>query len=152
MLQIPLPTMTFTENSITISNERLGIRLNFDTISALRKVSRKLPTDICIEVSALPFWQEKSYATLLFSFRRKHYEIPIEYDWTFWTEYEGDAGANVCWMKSEVPMNTSRLASTDEPVMHFQSTDFFEDELADNGLSLYNLKLVSLLSDIELPN
>lgn len=58
-LGLPLPTMFFAENALTIECARAGLRLRFDALGALDAVARHAPTDIGVADSHAPFWRAR---------------------------------------------------------------------------------------------
>lgn len=73
-------------------------------------------------------------------------EKPIEYDWSYWTEYSGTA--ELRWSATDKAINFARLANTAEPVLFFHSSSLYEDELADNGTSTFDIRLVCIACGI----
>ncbi|KAI9183439.1 Tap42 interacting protein [Blastocladiella emersonii ATCC 22665] len=64
---------------------------------------------------------------------------PKPYDWTFSTDYVGDvASGTVERTDQEIPLDKLRVR---EPILFFDENVLFEDELGDNGVSKYSIKI-----------
>jgi type 2A phosphatase activator TIP41 len=65
------------------------------------------------------------------------------FDWSYTTDYKGspkspDASVQFAATETELPLH---LLMRQDPILFFSSVDLFEDELADNGMSLLSIKV-----------
>ncbi|KAJ3363412.1 hypothetical protein GGF31_000988 [Allomyces arbusculus] len=66
-------------------------------------------------------------------------ETPKPFDWTYSTDFRGlVSGADVSSTEEEIPL--AKLAVR-EPILYFDENVMFEDELGDNGVSKYSVKI-----------
>ncbi|XP_071716554.1 TIP41-like protein [Rutidosis leptorrhynchoides] len=136
-----LPEMIFGDSSLVLKHVTSGTKIHFNAFDALVGWKKeRLPP---VEVPAAAQWK----------FRSKPFEqIILDYDYTFTTPYAGseavetsrgvDSEGNGClkWEESEEQINVAALASK-EPILFYDEVILYEDELADNGVSLLTVKV-----------
>ncbi|MCL7041137.1 hypothetical protein MKW94_021937 [Papaver nudicaule] len=140
-----LPEMVFGESSLVLWHLESGIKIHFNAFDAL--VGWKKEALPPVEVPAAAKWK----------FRSKLFqEVVFDYDYTFTTPYcgsetvkkntEGEGNilnqenCNLEWEDSEEKIDIAALASK-EPILFYDEAVLYEDELADNGVSLLTVKV-----------
>lgn len=151
-LDIKLPAMLFDDNYLEIKHERSHFQLSFCARAALRHVGRADPT---IQVKAANSWRDRPY-------RSKAGILENASDWTFTTHYPGttlfvssiqqQSSKTTDIFSSKHSRDTSKqyidyasLRNVDVPILFFKDMILFEDELDDNGVSIYRVRIVSFI-------
>ncbi|KAL2940659.1 TIP41-like protein [Bienertia sinuspersici] len=141
-----LPEMVFGNSSLVLKHLASGIKIHFNAFDAL--IGWKQEALPPVEVPAAAKWKFKSQ-----SFE----QVILDYDYTFTTPYCGsekvdtniekedvgdvsDGGPNLCWEDCEEKIDMVALASK-EPILFYDEVVLYEDELADNGVSLLTVKV-----------
>ncbi|OVA15929.1 TIP41-like protein [Macleaya cordata] len=141
-----LPEMVFGESSLVLWHLKSGIKIHFNAFDALVGWKKEgLPP---VEVPAAAQWK----------FRSKPFQqVILDYDYTFTTPYCGsetiekntehgkgnisDQGSwSSQWEDCEEKIDIVALASK-EPILFYDEVVLYEDELADNGVSLLTVKV-----------
>ncbi|XP_071725102.1 TIP41-like protein [Rutidosis leptorrhynchoides] len=141
-----LPEMVFGENSLILKHVSSGAKIHFNALDALIGWKHKsLPP---VEVPAAAQWK----------FRSKPFQqVILDYDYTFTTPYSGsetieidtekgtsgklsDGSCNLIWEYCKEQIDVVSLASK-EPILYYDEVVLYEDELADNGVSLLTVKV-----------
>ena len=143
----PLPEMIFGNNNVRIRNDVTGGTIEFNAIDALSSLDPNCP----LKVSCHEEWlksrrskhaslkQEQSLKKDLSEFT-ENLDGLKPYDWTYSTNYKGTVH-NLDLKPSElheIPIN--KLTKPD-PILFFDEAILFEDELADNGISILSYKI-----------
>ncbi|KAK4284528.1 hypothetical protein QN277_001348 [Acacia crassicarpa] len=139
-----LPEMVFGENSLILKHVKSGTKLYFNAFDALSGWKQEaLPP---VEVPAAAQWKFRS---------KPSQQVILDYDYTFTTPYCGsgtieidkdkDASiaeeqCNLKWKDCEDKIDVVALASK-EPILFYDEVILYEDELADNGVSLLTVKV-----------
>lgn len=140
-----MPEMIFGNSSLILKHVASGTKLHFNAFDAL--TGWKLEALPPVEVPAAAKWK----------FRSKPFqEVILDYDYTFTTPYCGsettetnsekddgdmsDGGCNLHWEDTEEKIDVVALASK-EPILFYDEVVLYEDELADNGVSLLTVKV-----------
>ncbi|KAK9060342.1 hypothetical protein SSX86_021046 [Deinandra increscens subsp. villosa] len=142
-----LPEMIFGDSSLVLKHLSSGIKVHFNAFDALVGWKKEpLPP---VEVPAAAQWKFRSN---LFE------QIILDYDYTFTTPYSGSETVEVnpyifcsicicfegnnClkWDDCEEQINVVALTSK-EPILFYDEVILYEDELADNGVSLLTVKV-----------
>lgn len=139
-LGIKLPGMLFDASALRMTHLSSGTELCFQTIDALRGVG---PVDPAIRVKAAKVWDARKAP--------RDVEISVlqgASDWTFTTKYGGavttrdasdaEAGFSVA---DAVKIDYDALRQTDVPILFFDEIILFEDELDDNGIASYRVRI-----------
>ncbi|XP_028780556.1 TIP41-like protein isoform X2 [Neltuma alba] len=140
-----LPEMVFGENSLILKHVKSGTKLYFNAFDALCGWKQEaLPP---VEVPAAAKWKFRS---------KPSQQVILDYDYTFTTPYCGsgtieidkdkDASVaeeqcNLKWEDCEEKIDVVALASK-EPILFYDEVILYEDELADNGVSLLTVKVL----------
>ncbi|KAI4295720.1 hypothetical protein L6164_035736 [Bauhinia variegata] len=140
-----LPEMVFGENSLILRHVTSGTRIHFNAFDALRGWKQEgLPP---VEVPAAAKWKFRS---------KPSQQVILDYDYTFTTPYCGSGTietdkdqtgegnsvktSNLHWEDCEEQIDLVALASK-EPILFYDEVVLYEDELADNGVSLLTVKV-----------
>lgn len=155
-----LPEMIFGNNFIKIENIKYSWQIEFNALDALKLVSSE---DAGIRVAYSKDWIEsKKRANQNKNINKKSNEIEVHeveidkllqivkhYDWTYTTEYKGTihtkekSGENdkyIFQKDDSLELPIEKLSRPD-PILYFDDMILYEDELADNGISLLTCKI-----------
>ncbi|XP_034927878.1 TIP41-like protein isoform X3 [Populus alba] len=147
-----LPEMVFGESCLELKHATSGTKIHFNAFDALTGWKQEaLPP---VEVPAAALWK----------FRSKPFQqVILDYDYTFTTPYCGsetmeldiekkdsggilEASCSPCWEDCEEQIDVVALASK-EPILFYDEVVLYEDELADNGVSLLTVKVKGYPTD-----
>ncbi|CAI9781852.1 unnamed protein product [Fraxinus pennsylvanica] len=126
------PEMIFGESSLVLKHVNSGIKIHFNAFDALLGWKQEsLPP---VEVPAAAQWKFRS---------KPDRQVILDYDYTFTTPYCGSEsietidkpGRGACWEVCKEKIDMVALASK-EPILFYDEVILYEDELADNGVSL----------------
>ncbi|KAF5760328.1 putative TIP41-like protein [Helianthus annuus] len=136
-----LPEMIFGDSTLVLKHISSGTKIHFNAFDAL--VGWKNEPLPPVEVPAAAQWK----------FRSKPFEqIILDYDYTFTTPYSGSETVETSggvdsegnnrykWEDCEEQINVAALTSK-EPILFYDEVVLYEDELADNGVSLLTVKV-----------
>lgn len=141
-----LPEMVFGDSSLVLKHVNSGTKIHFNAFDAL--VGWKLEALPPVEVPAAEKWKFRS---------KPSQQVILDYDYTFTTPYcgsetieidteqhgRGGISEGTCslhWEDSEEQIDVVALASK-EPILFYDEVVLYEDELADNGVSLLTVKV-----------
>ncbi|KAF6059949.1 TIP41-like family protein [Candida albicans] len=127
----PLPEMIFGNNNVRIRNDVTGGTIEFNAIDALSSLDPNCP----LKVSCHEEWLKSRRSK-----HAKNLDGLKPYDWTYSTNYKGTL-QNLDLKSStlhEIPID--KLTKPD-PILFFDEAILFEDELADNGISILSYKI-----------
>ncbi|KAH9301510.1 hypothetical protein KI387_013093, partial [Taxus chinensis] len=142
-----LPEMVFGESLLELVHEETGIKIHFNAFDALLGWKEEsLPP---VEVPAAAKWKFRS---------KPSQQVILDYDYTFTTPYSGSAviepsrsqiememppketNQTPKWVECDDRINLVALQSKD-PILFYDEVVLYEDELADNGVSLLTVKV-----------
>ncbi|ONK66645.1 uncharacterized protein A4U43_C06F10500 [Asparagus officinalis] len=137
-----LPEMVFGESSLCLLHVNSGIKIHFNAFDALKGWKQEaLPP---VEVPAAAKWKVRS---------KPFQQVILDYDYTFTTPYSGSEAIepneakiiseNEChliWKDCDEQIDLAVL-SAKEPILFYDEVILYEDELADNGISLLTVKV-----------
>ncbi|KZV22183.1 hypothetical protein F511_07882 [Dorcoceras hygrometricum] len=139
-----LPEMVFGESSLVLRHLNSGIKIYFNAFDALCGWKQEaLPP---VEVPAAAKWKFRNKPTD---------QVILDYDYTFTTPYCGSTGIEInpeterrspyessClnWEDCQEQIDMVALAAK-EPILFYDEIVLYEDELADNGISLLTVKV-----------
>ncbi|KAI5084077.1 hypothetical protein GOP47_0000246 [Adiantum capillus-veneris] len=135
-----LPEMVFGDSALELVHKASGICIHFNALDALRSWKEEgLPP---VEVPAAAKWKMRS---------KPSEEIVLDYDYTFTTSYSGSEsfacstdsqaeGLKLEWSETEDHIDLVSLQARD-PIVFYDEVVLYEDELADNGVSLLTVKV-----------
>ncbi|TID31236.1 hypothetical protein CANINC_000179 [Pichia inconspicua] len=143
ILNIPVPEMIFGNNKVEILNADKKFHVTFNALDALKQID--INPENLIKVS---------YANEWFKSRKQKHEgseeVSLEvhkpFDWTYTSHYKGTMITDNDWVKNdEIEIPLDKLTSNN-PIKFFDEMILYEDELADNGISILNIK-IRVMSD-----
>lgn len=82
------------------------------------------------------------------NFRPNAGKIKKSFDWTFSTDYKGTLTDNIVVEPTDEQINFDILKQK-EQILFYHDLTLFEDELHDHGISKMSVKIVSVVSFIE---
>lgn len=141
-----LPEMVFGESCLVLKHVNSGTKIHFNAFDALSGWKQEaLPP---VEVPAAAKWKFRS---------KPSQQVILDYDYTFTTPYCGSETIEIvaeecgrgevsqetcslCWEDCEEQIDVVSLASK-EPILFYDEVVLYEDELADNGVSLLTVKV-----------
>lgn len=140
-LGLKLPTMVFPSSSLTLTRPTGGpLSLSFCAADALADVG---PADPGVRVRAASAWEGKSERT----------DVAVSKledgggDWTFTTGYAGTLkNASESEGETTQEIEYEMLKDTSVPIRFFGETVLFEDELDDNGVASYKVRIVRFVT------
>ncbi|KAK7343500.1 hypothetical protein VNO77_12285 [Canavalia gladiata] len=140
-----LPEMVFGENALILKHFSSGTKIHFNAFDALCGWKQEaLPP---VEVPAAAKWKFRS---------KPSQQVILDYDYTFTTPYCGsgtieinkdlngreisEETSDIHWEDCKEQIDVVALASK-EPILFYDEVVLYEDELADNGVSLLTVKV-----------
>ncbi|XP_055806808.1 TIP41-like protein isoform X7 [Solanum dulcamara] len=146
-----LPEMVFGDNCLVLKHMNSGTKLFFNAFDAL--VGWKHEALSPVEVPAAAKWKFRS---------KPLQQVVLDYDYTFTTPYCGsetvernvecgsaipeEGSSCIQWEDCKEKIDLVALASK-EPILFYDEIILYEDELADNGISLLTIKVKGYPSD-----
>ncbi|KAG6421899.1 hypothetical protein SASPL_118458 [Salvia splendens] len=140
-----LPEMVFGESCLILKHINSGLKLHFNAYDAL--CGWKLEALPPVEVPAAALWKFRC---------QPNDQVILDYDYTFTTPYSGSAGVEKSpesgrgspgesirsphWEDCEEQIDMVAL-SAKESILFYDEVVLYEDELADNGISLLTVKV-----------
>ncbi|CAI4053777.1 Tip41p SKDI_16G3050 [Saccharomyces kudriavzevii IFO 1802] len=144
---LTLPEMIFGNNYIRIENPKLDWSIEFNALDALRNVQLQ---DSGIRVAYSSDWinskrrQNSANAAQRYANDVSDDSLNIihKYDWTYTTRYRGTENppASRFRLDNDQTLPLDKLAVHDK-ILFYDDMILFEDELADNGISILNVKI-----------
>ncbi|KAJ1974928.1 Tap42 interacting protein [Dimargaris verticillata] len=136
-LGFPVPEMIFGSNYLCVRHPASGLELKWGAWDALAQVQKDLPADQWLKVAYAREWTTYSAHKL------HHAQTPVKkYDWTYSTTYPGTltVPSSAQFEPSLKGIDYEKL-KVPEPILFFDDIVLYEDELADNGAALLNIKV-----------
>ncbi|KAH0783512.1 hypothetical protein KY290_003110 [Solanum tuberosum] len=140
-----LPEMVFGDNSLVLKHVNTGTKIHFNALDAV--VGWKHEALPPVEVPAAAKWKFRS---------KPLQQVVLDYDYTFTTPYNGsetvernaecvrgllnESSCSLHWEDCIDKIDLVALASK-EPILFYDEIILYEDELADNGISLLTVKV-----------
>ncbi|GKV43210.1 hypothetical protein SLEP1_g50529 [Rubroshorea leprosula] len=142
-----LPEMVFGDSCLVLKHIGSGTKIHFNAFDALAAWKQEgLPP---VEVPAAAKWKFRS---------KPSQQVILDYDYTFTTPYFGSEAieidsdkhgsgevykqnSSLHWEDSEEKLDLVALALK-EPILFYDEVVLYEDELADNGVSLLTVKVL----------
>lgn len=140
-----LPEMVFGDNSLVLKHVNTGTKIHFNAFDAL--VGWKHEALPPVEVPAAAKWKFRS---------KPLQQVVLDYDYTFTTPYNGsetverntecvrgssnESSCSLQWQDCMDKIDLVALTSK-EPILFYDEIILYEDELADNGISLLTVKV-----------
>lgn len=142
---IPIPEMIFGDNFVSVTHLPSQWTLNFNARDALNRVSKN--EEGMLQVAVAEEWKKdrrgqldgKGDAVLGMGVKG----VVKPFDWSYSTDYAGTTHAkDAAWRPAgEEEVIRTDLLSRQDPILFFDAVDLYEDELADNGITLLKIKV-----------
>ncbi|KAI9762250.1 MAG: hypothetical protein M4579_000574 [Chaenotheca gracillima] len=133
-LGITPPEMIFGDNSVSIRHEASGWEIDFNAFDALDRVDKT--GEAMLKVAYSKEWQrnrEKVHEGIR--------EVVKPFDWSYTTDYCGTTKSNVPTFQPSSKQIPLGLLSRHDPILFFDEAMLYEDELADNGITMLSCKV-----------
>ncbi|KAL8636036.1 MAG: hypothetical protein Q9228_006531 [Teloschistes exilis] len=133
-LGIAPPEMIFGDNLASIEHQASGWNIQFNAFDALDRVDKTGSS--MLQVAHSKEWQS--------SREKKHEgitEVVKPFDWSYSTDYKGTEQSRSTLLE---PSNTPiplELLKRPDPIIFFDEVMLYEDEMADNGITLLSCKV-----------
>ncbi|KAL8674801.1 MAG: hypothetical protein Q9168_000782 [Polycauliona sp. 1 TL-2023] len=132
-LGIAPPEMIFGDNLVSIEHVGTGWKIEFNASDALDLVDKTGSS--MLQVAHSKEWQstrEKKHEGIT--------EVVKPFDWSYSTNYKGTESSSNVLEPSTTPIPLELLKRPD-PIIFFDEVMLYEDEMADNGITLLSCKL-----------
>lgn len=131
-LGIAVPEMIFGDNRVTVSHPASGWSIDFNAHDALDRVDKTGAA--MLQVAHSGEWKAS---------REHHHEeikeVVKPFDWSYSTDYKGTVtGKQFANSETEIPI---QLLKRPDPIRFFDEVVLYEDELADNGITMLTVKV-----------
>jgi len=133
-LGISPPEMIFGDNFVTIEHEASGWGIAFNSFDALDRVDKSGTT--MLKVAYSKEWQkarENSHEGIK--------EVIKPFDWSYSTDYKGSLYPTAKQFEASAKEIPIELLKRPDPILFFDDVMLYEDELADNGVSMLSCKI-----------
>ncbi|OGM41886.1 type 2A phosphatase activator tip41 [Aspergillus bombycis] len=133
-LGIAPPEMIFGDNFVTIQHEKSRWGINFNAYDALDRVDKTGAS--MLKVAYSKEWQrsrEKTHEGIK--------EVVKPFDWSYTTDYTGTVQANGRSFEPTTRSIPLELLKRPDPILFFDEVILYEDELADNGITMLSCKI-----------
>lgn len=157
-LRLPLPEMIFGKNQVIIRNSKRNWEIAFKLIDALDTVLKiGCDPNKLLKVAHSQHWFLKKKKLSLvteegvLSSEMYDTEVPVDllnehvtkmikpYDWTYTPNYSGTL-SGIAFKPSDKQIPLDKLKRPD-PILFFDDVVLYEDELADNGITVMQVKI-----------
>jgi type 2A phosphatase activator TIP41 len=137
-LGIAVPEMIFGDNFVSITHVKSGWSINFNAFDALDRVDKT--GESMLKVAHSAEWQAS----------REHHHQGISsvikpFDWSYSTDFRGTVGGaadeptlEAAPPSTQIPVH---LLTRPDPILFWEETPIYEDELADNGITDLNVRV-----------
>ena len=132
-LSITPPEMIFGDNFISIEHPQSKWAIKFDAFGALDKVDKT--GEKRLKVSYSKEWHES---------RENDHEIKEvvkPFDWSYTTDFKGEVAEGAPQFESTDKPIPLELLKRPDPILFFDDVMLYEDELADNGITVMSVKI-----------
>lgn len=132
-LGIAPPEMIFGDNFVAVEHVSSGFKISFNAYDALDRVDKT--GEQMLKVSYSREWQRS---------RQNHAEEIKEvikpFDWSYSTDYKGtvEPPSALEATDKQIPLD---LLRRQDPILFFDDVMLYEDELADNGITMLSCKI-----------
>ncbi|KAL4806971.1 TIP41-like family-domain-containing protein [Aspergillus unguis] len=134
-LGIAVPEMIFGDNYVSIEHEKSGWSINFNAFDALDRVDKT--GESMLKVAYSKEWQKSRETT-----HEGIKDVVKPFDWSYSTDYKGTvlSTENRNFQETSTPIPIELLKRPD-PILFFDEVILYEDELADNGITMLSCKI-----------
>lgn len=141
--EFPLPEMIFGNNSVRIVNDKTQTVIEFNTLDALDSLNDTSDFKVSYHKEWLSTRPKAANASSSSDNEQGSVLSDLEsvkpYDWTYSTNYRGSViGGEFEKTTDKIPLE--KLLRPD-PILFFDESILFEDELGDNGISMLSTKV-----------
>ncbi|KAL2824677.1 TIP41-like family-domain-containing protein [Aspergillus cavernicola] len=133
-LGIAPPEMIFGDNFVAIEHEKTGWGINFNSFDALDRVDKT--GESMLKVAYSNEWQKSRETT-----HEGIKDVVKPFDWSYSTDYKGTVstqGHSFEETSNPIPIE---LLKRPDPILFFDEVILYEDELADNGITMLSCKI-----------
>lgn len=133
-LGITPPEMIFGDNAVVVEHEQLEWGIHFNAFDALDRVDKTGKARLSVAYSKE--WQRNRE-----QIHEGIKEVVKPFDWSYTTDYKGTVHHGSSPLKScdhPIPLE---LLKRPDPILFFDNVILYEDELADNGISMLSCKI-----------
>lgn len=132
-LSIAPPEMIFGDNFVTIEHPASKWGIKFDAFGALDRVDKT--GERRLKVAYSKEWQQ--------SREDQHgiKEVIKPFDWSYSTDYKGDLAPGSTDFQATTEQIPLELLKRPDPILFFDDVILYEDELADNGITMLSCKI-----------
>ncbi|CBF70793.1 protein jipA [Aspergillus nidulans FGSC A4] len=134
-LGIAPPEMIFGDNFVSIEHEKSGWSIHFNALDALDRVDKT--GESMLEVAHSKEWQKSRETT-----HEGIKDVIKPFDWSYSTDYKGTVlsiqGPDFEETSKPIPIE---LLKRPDPILFFDEVILYEDELADNGITMLSCKI-----------
>ncbi|RAH50158.1 TIP41 family protein [Aspergillus brunneoviolaceus CBS 621.78] len=133
-LGIAPPEMIFGDNYVEIAHEGTPWKIAFNAFDALDLVDKS--GESMLQVAYSKQWQrsrEKTHEGIK--------EIVKPFDWSYSTDYAGTLGPGSRPFEATTKRIPTDLLKRPDPILFYDDVVLYEDELADNGISMFSCKI-----------
>ncbi|XP_065834239.1 TIP41-like protein [Oscarella lobularis] len=134
-IELPLPEMVFANNLLQIGHEA-GFGVRFVAMDALKMVNNREDT---LKVADAELWKRTRESSEGIN------NVIKPFDWTYTNQYVGSLyhlpdAQPISVLQTDERIDIEKLKEP-EKIHFYEDVCLFEDELADNGIALLNVKL-----------
>ncbi|KAL6717050.1 Tap42 interacting protein [Lecanora helva] len=132
-LAIAPPEMIFGDNLVSIQHTS-GWGINFNTYDALDRVDKTGGS--MLQVAHSKEWQstrEKKHEGIT--------EVVKPFDWSYSTDYKGTTQSETPAFEASTKPIPLELLKRPDPILFFDEVLLYEDEMADNGITMFSCKV-----------
>ncbi|KAL9634094.1 MAG: hypothetical protein Q9164_004299 [Protoblastenia rupestris] len=133
-LGIAPPEMIFGDNLVTIEHALTGFGISFNTYDALNRVDKTGSS--MLQVAHSREWQstrEKKHEGIT--------EVVKPFDWSYSTDYRGTLRPGSPQFERSTAPIPFELLKRPDPIRFFDEVMLYEDEMADNGITMLSCKI-----------
>ncbi|KIX00787.1 uncharacterized protein Z518_09852 [Rhinocladiella mackenziei CBS 650.93] len=132
-LGITPPEMIFGDNFVAIEHARSGWGIKFDAFGALDRVDKT--GEKRLKVAYSREWHQSREDT------HDIKEVVKPFDWSYTTDYKGDLAPDGPKFQQSTEAIPLELLRRPDPILFFDDVILYEDELADNGITMLSCKI-----------
>ncbi|GAB1217143.1 hypothetical protein ATERTT37_006368 [Aspergillus terreus] len=133
-LGIAPPEMIFGDNYVTIEHEKSKWGITFNAFDALDRVDKTGSS--MLKVAYSKEWQQSREKT-----HEGIKEVVKPFDWSYSTDYKGTLAPDSPPFVETTKQIPIELLKRPDPILFFDEVILYEDELADNGITMLSCKI-----------
>lgn len=143
---LTLPEMIFGNNYVRIENgDDIKWSIEFNAFDALSMVNTRVDESSSVKVAYSDKWIRSKQNSKSSDIHEESLQVSQHYDWTYTTKYKGtikQLGSGPMQQKVDdsIKLPLDKLAKMDK-ILFYDDMILYEDELADNGISMLNVKI-----------